>query len=418
MCLKKSVTNVIKTMELYFEYFDRTITSFEKIGEHMNNLTEDGKIKKKIKRKGVGLNPPPTAIVSVLYASYLEYEEEPLDFKYTRKPYKFQLDSHCLQGFNYAILSMKVKEKSYFLIHPDYAFGKLGQPPRVTPNSVLLLRIELLQFSDSKPRSVYDKITVDQLKVFSGAYKLSVALMDNAKILMSKNVHFAIKEYQKAFKLLNKTTSKDKIEIEEQQKLKLRLLTNLAICYNKGNLPKKTCIMCNEIYKISKNSTLYIPAKVYFNNGRALFMIGDYKSAITKLLKAQKLEPNNRAISDEINKVNEKLNKEKEREKHLAKIYLESEKDVKRPEKTHSSSESNTSSEENSPDSIEMEVDNLFETVIYRLCTKLQKSNDTRYALPAVLTTNEYLAATIIAESNGLQIIIDKDDPVMYISKR
>lgn len=288
-------------------------TSFETIAKKMTNVTEDGKIKKRIKREGVGSTPPELAVCSILYSSYLEYNDEPTDYTYIKKAYQFRLGTACFAGLNVAVASMKVTEKAQFLFHPDYAFGAMGHPPRIPANSTFLFHIELLKFSDSGAALGFENLTVEDKKQFQTAYKTSLGLMESAKEHFKNNPKVAIRDYNRALGLIEECNLKDINEQEEQQKLKLRILTNLTVCFNKDNMPKKACSACNEIYSMVKNTSLTIPSKVYFNNGRALFMIGEYERAKEKLLKARRLEPQNTDISKELLIINEKIQQAKEK---------------------------------------------------------------------------------------------------------
>lgn len=47
------------------------------------------------------------------------------------------------------LLSMRRGEVARFLFKPTYAYGKLGCPPLIPPNTTVLFEIELLDFLDS-----------------------------------------------------------------------------------------------------------------------------------------------------------------------------------------------------------------------------------------------------------------------------
>lgn len=54
-----------------------------------------------------------------------------------------------LWGMELGILSMRRGELARFLFKPTYAYGTLGCPPLIPPNSTVLFEIELLDFLDS-----------------------------------------------------------------------------------------------------------------------------------------------------------------------------------------------------------------------------------------------------------------------------
>ena len=78
------------------------------------------------------------------YTASQEGELEPFDVTYLRNdlPQKAYLNDEFFPGFKIALASMKEKEVADFLIGPEYAFGKLGCPPRILPDATrMCLRI-------------------------------------------------------------------------------------------------------------------------------------------------------------------------------------------------------------------------------------------------------------------------------------
>lgn len=54
-----------------------------------------------------------------------------------------------LWGMELGLLSMRRGELARFLFKPTYAYGTLGCPPLIPPNTTVLFEIELLDFLDS-----------------------------------------------------------------------------------------------------------------------------------------------------------------------------------------------------------------------------------------------------------------------------
>lgn len=83
---------------------------------------------------GNGANILPNNVVYYHYSSYLDMEPSPFDSSSLRSDTlvrsQIGVDS-MYSGFQICILSMKLGEKSRFLVDPDYAFGKFGVPPRI-----------------------------------------------------------------------------------------------------------------------------------------------------------------------------------------------------------------------------------------------------------------------------------------------
>ncbi|XP_054971089.2 inactive peptidyl-prolyl cis-trans isomerase FKBP6-like isoform X2 [Pan paniscus] len=53
-----------------------------------------------------------------------------------------------LWGMELGLLSMRRGELARFLFKPNYAYGTLGSPPLIPPNTTVLFEIELLDFLD------------------------------------------------------------------------------------------------------------------------------------------------------------------------------------------------------------------------------------------------------------------------------
>lgn len=385
---------------------DLNSTPFDKLASKMVNVTEDGKIKKRIRRKGTGETPPPNAMVSIRYSSYLEYSDEPSDCAFIKKPYQFRLGNAGIVGLNIAVQSMRVNEKSQFLIHHDYAFGEMGHPPRIPAAATFLFYVELVRFLDSGAALEMNKLTLEEKRQFPVAYKTALALVENGKEhFRLNNLKLAIREYNKAAALLCECSLSDMSEQEKQQKLLFKLYTNLAICYNKDSNPRKACSMCNNIFAMSKNTSLTIPAKVYFHNGRALLMLNEFQRAREKLLVAQKLEPHNRDISAELAKVIGKLQEEGHRERSFARALLQNKEPLPQEKPA-----------------ILKNVHENFRTVIRNQCEELIASEKIQFKLPGGLTDEERQAAKCEAEKVGLKLRESKHNEnegklVYYITK-
>ncbi|GLV39091.1 shutdown [Carabus blaptoides fortunei] len=367
---------------------DLNSTPFDKLASKMVNITPDGKIKKRIKRQGTGETPPGHALVTVRYSSYLEYNDEPSDCAYIKKPYQFRLGNAGVIGLNFAVQSMRVNEKAQFLIHHDYAFGQMGHPPRVPACATFLFYIELIRFIDSGAALEMSKLTLEEKRTFPIAYKTALALIENGKEhFRLSNLKLAIREYNKAAALLCECNLSDMSEQEKQQKLLFKIYTNLAICYNKDGNPKKACSMCNNIYAMSKNTSLSIPTKVYFHNGRALLMLNEFQRAREKLLMAQKLEPHNPDISAELAIAVSKLQEEGNRERAFARALLKNKQPLPQAERAS--------------DAV---VNENFRTVMRTQCKELIRGDKMQFKLPGGLTEDERQVAKYEAEKVGLKL--------------
>lgn len=109
-------------------------------------------------------------------------------------------------------------------------------------------------------------------------------------------------EFDTAIKALEFCNLANEAEQDEQQSFLVKLYRNQAVCYNKRELWKKTCLMCQELLRIGKCSKYNAKedCKAQFQWGRALLGLGDFKRARELLERAQALEPHNMNISSEL----------------------------------------------------------------------------------------------------------------------
>ncbi|XP_035727793.1 uncharacterized protein LOC118444057 [Vespa mandarinia] len=286
--------------------------SFATMKTKMTPVTKDGKIMKLIKQKGVGKVVPYNAQVTIKYISYFEYNDEPFDSTYAHgHPKTIRLNQNLLiPGLELAITSMEKHEIAVFIIHPDLAYGSIGCLPRILPNEEVMFIIHLVDFLDNGSAYSYLNLNMEEQKLFSNIVKSVNDLLNTAKHnFTNMKIKKAIRQYEKTIRLLEDAELKDDKEEEEVKRLLSRSYNNLAICFNKEEMPRRAAIACNKVP---------IPTvKTYFNRGKALVKIGEYTKGLKELQIAYKMEPNDKDIYKEICLANEKYNKHNEIEKRL-----------------------------------------------------------------------------------------------------
>jgi FK506-binding protein 6 len=278
-------------------------TPFQKIASKMINLTEDGKVKKKLIRAGSGCIVPENTVVTVHYNAYVEYGDEPYDSTWLRGfPVVCHLHQGFIPGLSVGISSMKKGETSRFLIHPDMAFRKMGCPPRIPPNAELLFEVQLVNFEDNSVAEALQNLSMDDRKNFNTILKAAqVEHLAGNQLFKKDEISGAIRKYRKAVSILENCHLQDGEDEAKQQSMLLKLYINLAVCYNKQKEPKRACVMCRHALYIQPRN-----AKALFNSGRALLMLSDYDQAKRRLIAAQRIEPNNVSISSELKKLENK----------------------------------------------------------------------------------------------------------------
>jgi len=110
----------------------------------MISITPDGGVRKEVLEEGTGLYPVTGNEVEVRYVGRLE-NGRPFDGTPSDRTFVFRVGKQeVVKGWDEAAKSMRVGERSRFVISPEYGYGVEGKPPLIPPNSTLLLEIELV----------------------------------------------------------------------------------------------------------------------------------------------------------------------------------------------------------------------------------------------------------------------------------
>ncbi|CAH1119747.1 unnamed protein product [Phaedon cochleariae] len=302
---EKNVLNFLN-MQVAGEFADDDTyvegTPFEKISQKMIKLLGNGAIKKRILRDGYGEKPQDGSLVRIHYNAYIELTAEPFDSTYARKkPHQFTINAgEVIPGLDISVQSMRIHEKSQFLIRPEYAYGPLGCLNRVPANTEVLFEIELSEIVNVGASTTFLTLPNDEQKQFSNVYQYCLALCAKAKDLYNKDIKLSIREYNTAVGRLEVCHLADYEDQKKQQELLLKLYSNLLVCYTRVEEPKKGCINFNKIRELVKGTDLKISAKCYFNNAKCIRMLGDYDRAKERLDIAYKMEPHNADILNEM----------------------------------------------------------------------------------------------------------------------
>ncbi|KAF6124360.1 FKBP prolyl isomerase 6 [Phyllostomus discolor] len=235
---------------------------YQRLSRWMLDISGDRGVLKDIIREGAGELVTPDASVLVKYSGYLEHMDKPFDSNCFRKtPRLMKLgEDITLWGMELGILSMRRGELARFLFKPTYAYGALGCPPLIPPNSTVLFEIELLDFLDSAES---DKFCA-----------LSAALL-----------------------LLRRRSA-----LPEEQHLveaaKLLVLLNLSFTYLKLEQPTRALHYGEQALIIDQKN-----AKALFRCGQACLIMTEYQKARDFLVRAQKEQPFNHDINNELKKL-------------------------------------------------------------------------------------------------------------------
>ncbi|XP_032184267.1 inactive peptidyl-prolyl cis-trans isomerase FKBP6 isoform X2 [Mustela erminea] len=237
-------------------------SAYQRLSRRMLDISGDRGVLKDVIREGAGELVTPDASVLVKYSGYLEHMDKPFDSNCFRKtPRLMKLgEDITLWGMELGLLSMRRGELARFLFKPTYAYGTMGCPPLIPPNTTVLFEIELLDFLDSAES---DKFCA-----------LSAALL-----------------------LLHRRSAPPR-EQHLVAAAKLLVLLNLSLTYLKLERPT-TALRYGEQALILDQKN----AKALFRCGQACLLMTEYQKARDFLVRAQKEQPFNHDINNELKKL-------------------------------------------------------------------------------------------------------------------
>ncbi|XP_068620806.1 inactive peptidyl-prolyl cis-trans isomerase shutdown-like [Battus philenor] len=272
------------------------VKSFKDLEEKLSIVDDEGLVKKKIIEEGGGLPLSEEFTVSIAFSGYWENETKPFDVVNENKPLVVDLnDNGLLPGLQIAIKTLLVGELSIFLLSYKVMYGEFGIPPRIKPKANCVFYIKLLK---SIITPTLGPINFSAPNMFQRVHhEVKLLYSCGTTLYKSNNYSGAIKLFRKSLAMLHKCRLADENEENIQEKLLIKLYTNLALCYNKTKQPLKACTACNELNRLN---SLWNNSKVLFQNAKALRMMGEFGKAGKKIRRALKLNPNNEEIKAEL----------------------------------------------------------------------------------------------------------------------
>uniref|UniRef100_A0A8C5VTU7 peptidylprolyl isomerase n=1 Tax=Microcebus murinus TaxID=30608 RepID=A0A8C5VTU7_MICMU len=272
---------------------------YQRLSQRMLDISGDRGVLKDVIREGAGDLVTPDASVLVKYSGYLEHMDKPFDSNCFRKtPRLMKLgEDITLWGMELGLLSMRRGELARFLFRPNYAYGTLGCPPLIPPNATVLFEIELLDFLDSAESDKFCALSAEQQDEFPLQKVLKVAATERefGNYLFRQNRFYNAKvRYKRALQLLHRRTA----PLDEQhlvEAAKLLVLLNLSFAYLKLDRPIMALRYGEQALLIDQKN-----AKALFRCGQ---LMTEYQKARDFLVRAQKEQPFNHDINNELKKL-------------------------------------------------------------------------------------------------------------------
>jgi len=294
---------------------------FDEIRKRMVDISGDGGVMKRVVKNGLmshGLVPA-RAVVKMHYSLYLEGQDEPFDSTLLRgKAEKHKIgDQALLLGVEMGIRTMRMYEKAQFMINHEYALGEMGCPPRVPRRAQFLAIVEVLDFTEETEAEAALAIDEEERnKTFSFDRILKICTTEQYngnQAVKKKEFSVALKNYDRARKLLEDLRFANEDEETECHNLLEKILLNIAHCANKVNKPKKACVACKDALKIR------VSAKALYRFGIAKRQLEDYEGSRELLLKAQNMAPESVTVSNELRILEDYLSQQRRREAAMCK---------------------------------------------------------------------------------------------------
>ncbi|XP_017061273.1 inactive peptidyl-prolyl cis-trans isomerase shutdown [Drosophila ficusphila] len=268
--------------------------SFDKLRGEMNRI--DAHIYKRVVREGHEERDPvpDKARVSIRYRGYWEGEKDAFE---ASELCKFETGKDMvLQGLEAAVRTMRPYEQADFIIS-----NKVLKCLSRNPKRNALFQVEVIDYFPI----VKDELPEEELDKFYVVYPKAKDFYQEAKIWV-KRLRYpnAVSTFQKGINSLKSCRITNSEEEQQQTELLINISQGLMICYNNMNKPKCACVVMKDIRRLTRNNPSW---RALFQEGRALVSLGDHHRARKSLILAQKKQPENQFIKDEIVSINQRI---------------------------------------------------------------------------------------------------------------
>ncbi|KAL7735833.1 hypothetical protein ACLKA6_017832 [Drosophila palustris] len=319
--------------------------SFDELRELMTPIGEH--IYKRITRAGIkDQGPvPEKARVSLRYSAYWEGQSAPFDSSMLRgTKFEFETGSNkVLEGLEAAVRTMYAYEQAEFIISYKLLFHELGCPPRIKPKADGLFKIEVIGFTLIGDQQSLENIAPEDRTKFSIVYPKAQDMHLHGKDCVKRGLYRnALGAFENAITSLNYCRLADDKDELKQRELLITLYTNVMFCNNKLSRPAKVCIAMRALRHLTQNKP---SCKALFHEGRALAALGEYERAREAFVQAQAKEPNNKEISEEIIKMEQRVSKYKQSIREIWTRALSTPQE-KQKEETVENTEENTANQQ------------------------------------------------------------------------
>lgn len=222
-------------------------------------------------------------------------------------------DSDIVQGLDLSIALMEKGEVAEVVVPSRLAYGKLGNPPRIPPDSVINYEVEIVdvqEADDEENLPLGERQRIGNEKKERGNFWYTRGDYSTA-------VHC----YRRALDFLDSGNQNFQESAPELQKLldmRLTVYNNLAAAQLKMDAYEAALKSVDYVLTIQSNNV-----KALFRKGKILVSKGQIDEAIDVLKKALKLEPGTKIIHQELSKLTSRKKKEETETRAMYKRMFE-----------------------------------------------------------------------------------------------
>ncbi|XP_075248180.1 uncharacterized protein LOC142341164 [Convolutriloba macropyga] len=262
-------------------------------------------------------------LVSIEYSAYLEGQDEPFDSTRKRRhAHTFRIgDKSTIEGIELGVMTMKVGERSQFLVSPELAYGKFGLPSVVPANSEVLFDI-LLQ--DCVRGDASEQLERESRHNESGEQEgderpaLQLRLKASKEEFKMGNRRYAVKNYREALRHYRKASdmvSWESVRDDEEDRERMALWAKIerGVCRCLFQLAKYgPCLsQCKPVLDFYPDDPV-----INLLKGKCLLVLSERRSvdgAIRAFQKGLRGSPGSSALSQALNDAIKEKNDELEK---------------------------------------------------------------------------------------------------------
>lgn len=272
------------------------------------DILGNGQLKKKVIKEGQnGTRPNRTDYCTLKIIGKLEDGTIVEEYEDT----VIQLgDVEVVQGLDLAIALMNVGEVAEVEVASRFAYGTLGKEPDIPPNSTIWYTVELKSFElETETTDISERRQIGKRKRERGNWWFT-----------RDEPTMAIQCYRRALDFLSLSVEESSATDTELQALledRIKVYNNLTAAQIKTQAYDAALKSVENVLTCQPQNV-----KALFRKGKILHLKGEHSSAYATLLQAAKLEPETKAIQQELAILKEKNVKDAQHEKNLYRKML------------------------------------------------------------------------------------------------